>query len=214
MKRVKKNVESLIKARPRGSIFILSAPSGTGKTTLCKELCRTLPGLKHSISHTTRPRRKGERNNIHYFFTNRDTFQSMINRKEFAEWAMVFGNLYGTSKRHLEETISKGYDIILDIDVNGAAQMRSVYKDAYFIFILPPSMKVLRRRLGGRSSDTEEEIQRRLSIAADEISCYRDYDYVVVNDRIDKAICNLSSIVRGSRCKTEKLDGEVLAKLR
>ncbi len=211
---IKKTTRKTAAGRVKGSLFIVSAPSGAGKTTLCKELCRTVPGIKHSVSYTTRPRRKGERNNIHYFFVSQEKFKSMINKKEFAEWAMVHGNLYGTAKKHLEETINKGYDIILDIDVNGAAQMRRVYKDASYIFILPPSMKALEKRLSGRKSDADDEIYRRLNNARDEISYYQYYDYIIINDRIEKALSDLASIVKTSRLKTERLNSGVLENLR
>ncbi len=197
----------------KGSLFIVSAPSGAGKTTLCKELCKTVRRLKHSVSYTTRPRRKGERNNVHYFFVGQRIFKAMINKKEFAEWAMVHGNLYGTSKKHLEEIINKGYDIILDIDVNGAMQMRREYKDAYYIFILPPSMKTLEKRLSGRKSDSETEIMKRLKKAEDEISSYKNYDYIIINDKFENALSDLGSIVRTARLKTERLDSGVLKKL-
>jgi guanylate kinase len=211
---IKKTTRKTAAGRVKGSLFIVSAPSGAGKTTLCKELCRTVPGIKHSVSYTTRIRRKGERNNIHYFFVSQEKFKSMINKKEFAEWAMVHGNLYGTAKKHLEETIIKGYDIILDIDVNGAAQMRRVYKDASYIFILPPSMKALEKRLSGRKSDADDEIYRRLNNARDEISYYQYYDYIIINDRIEKALSDLASIVKTSRLKTERLNSGVLENLR
>ena len=210
----KKTTRKASDNKVKGSIFIVSAPSGAGKTTLCKELCRTLPRLKHNVSYTTRSRRKGERNKTHYFFISQNKFKSMINKKEFAEWAMVHGNLYGTSKKHLEEIINKGYDIILDIDVNGAAQMRRVYRDASYIFILPPSMKALEKRIFGRKSDADAEISRRLKNARDEISCYKSYDYIVINDRFEKALSDLESIVKTARLKIERLDSRVLENLR
>lgn len=196
-----------------GSLFIISAPSGAGKTTLCKELCKTVSGLKHSVSYTTRQRRKGERNRTHYFFVNEKTFKSMIKRNDFAEWAMVHGNLYGTSKKHIKETIHKGYDIILDIDVNGAMQMRRKYKDAYYIFILPPSLQELKKRLRRRKSDPEAEIQRRLGKAKDEIAYYHNYDYIVVNDRFKKALSDLAVIVSATRLRRDRLDNSVINKI-
>ena len=214
MRIIKKTTRKTVAGRVKGLFFIVSAPSGAGKTTLCKELCRTVPGIKHSVSYTTRPRRKGERNNKHYFFISQERFKTMINKKEFAEWAMVHSNLYGTAKKHLEEIINKGYDIILDIDVNGAVQMRRVYKDASYIFILPPSMKVLEKRLSGRKSDTDDVISRRLNKARDEISYYEDYDYIIINDKFEKALSDLQSIVRTARLKTERLDSVVLENLR
>jgi guanylate kinase len=197
-----------------GSLFILSAPSGAGKTTLCRELCRTVSKMKHSVSYTTRARRKGERNGIHYFFVTESRFRKMTEKGEFAEWAMVHGNLYGTSKRHIEEIINRGYDIILDIDVNGARQMRRAYGDAYFVFILPPSLKELEKRLRNRKSDRDDEIRRRLEKAKEEIGEYIHYNYTVVNDRFEKALSDLASVVRTSRLKTEKMPGGLKKKFR
>jgi guanylate kinase len=198
----------------KGSLFILSAPSGAGKTTLCRELCRTVPRIKHSVSYTTRARRKGERNGVHYFFVTENRFKKMTLKSEFAEWAMVHGHLYGTSKRHIDGIIKKGYDIILDIDVNGARQMRRAYGDACFIFILPPSLKELEKRLRNRKSDHDDEIRRRLVTAKEELTEYAHYDYTVVNDSLDQALSDLASIVRTSRLKTEKIPGSLKKKFR
>ncbi len=199
--------------RIKGSIFIVSAPSGAGKTTLCKELCKAVTGLRHAVSYTTRTRRKGERDKLHYFFVGPEIFKKMIKGKEFAEWATVHGNLYGTSRRHIEEIINKGYDIILDIDVNGATQMRREYKGAYYIFILPPSMKTLKKRLSFRKSDSDSEIVRRLENAKDEIASYNKYDYIVVNNKFEKALEELKSIIITDRLKTKRLKSSIIESL-
>ncbi|MEW6714955.1 MAG: guanylate kinase [Nitrospirota bacterium] len=197
----------------KGSLFIVSAPSGAGKTTLCKELCKSMPRLKHSVSYTTRTRRKGERDKVHYFFVNRTEFRKMIEKGEFAEWAVVYGNFYGTSIRKIEELKNKGYDIILDIDIHGAMQMKQKYNDAVYVFILPPSIKVLQKRLRGRMSDSDDTVKERLAEARDEMKNYRNYDYVIVNDDINNALLELEAIIRAARARTEKIDHTLIGKL-
>jgi guanylate kinase len=201
------------KAVKKGALFIVSAPSGAGKTTLCQKLVKKLPALEHSVSYTTRQPRKGEKNNVHYHFVTRKRFMKMIENGEFAEWATVHGNLYGTSIKKLRESNDRGYDIILDIDVQGASQMRRTFKDAFYIFIMPPSLKTLKERLSGRGSDTREVIKRRLDIARDEMACYRDYDYVIINDDLKKALSELESIVVSARLRTERADHVRIDKL-
>lgn len=197
----------------KGSLFIVSAPSGAGKTTLCKELCKSMPRLKHSVSYTTRPRRRGERDKVHYFFVNRKEFRKMIEKGEFAEWAVVYGNFYGTSMKKIEELKGRGYDIILDIDIHGAMQMKQKYNDAVYVFILPPSIKVLQKRLRDRMSDSDDTLKERLAEARDEMRNYRNYDYVIVNDDIKNALLELESIVRAARARTEKIDHKLTVKL-
>lgn len=192
---------------------MLSAPSGAGKSTLCRALLKRLPGLKLSVSHTTRVRRKGEVNNVDYTFVTEKKFRAMIAKKEFAEWAMVHGNLYGTSIRQMKKMNKQGYDIIFDIDVHGAMQLKKVFSDAVYIFILPPSMAALKRRLRKRNTDTRETILRRLENARKEISFYRDYDYVVVNEVLQKAYREIESIIIATRIKTEHVDHNKLEKL-
>ena len=174
--------------KKEGELFIVSAPSGAGKTTLCERVCTAIPGIKLSVSYTTRPRRKGEVNNIHYTFVDENKFKSMIKKGEFVEWAVVHGNLYGTSRRRLQELTQKGYDIILDIDVRGAQQIRRRIKKAVYIFILPPSMKILEKRLKARMSDSAEVIKKRLEKAEEEILHFVHYDYVIINDKLERAV--------------------------
>jgi len=185
-------------------MFVVSAPSGAGKTTLCQKLSEIVPNLKHSISYTTRPPRKREINNIHYTFVSKKKFKAMIQRGEFVEWAVVHGNLYGTSKRRLEELAKNGCDIVLDIDTSGAAQIRSKFKDAVYIFILPPSLEVLRERLRGRMTESDEEIKRRINRAKEEIADYRNYNYVIINNEFKKALRELESIIIAERLRTDK----------
>ncbi len=197
----------------KGSLFIVSAPSGAGKTTLCRELSESMPKLKHSVSYTTRPRRRGERDKVHYFFVNRTKFRKMIEKGEFDEWAVVYGNFYGTSIKKIEELKSRGYDIILDIDIHGAMQMKQKYKDAVYVFILPPSIKVLQKRLRDRMSDSDDTIKERLAEAKDEMRNYKNYDYVILNDDIKSALLELESIVRAARVRTEKIDHTLTGEL-
>ncbi|MFZ5996294.1 MAG: guanylate kinase [Nitrospirota bacterium] len=190
----------------RGSLFVISAPSGAGKTTLCQRLCERLSGIKHSVSFTTRKPRPGELNDVHYTFVDKDTFRAMAAQGDFVEWAEVHGNFYGTSRKRIEEMLSAGLDVLLDIDVQGARQIRQNAADCRFIFILPPSMEVLRMRLAGRMSDTEEVIERRLRNAVKEIGEYKNYDYVIINDIFEEALTDLVAIVRSERCAISKVD--------
>ncbi|MBI3592616.1 MAG: guanylate kinase [Nitrospirae bacterium] len=197
----------------RGSLFVVSAPSGAGKTTLCHRLCETLSGIKHSVSYTTRQPRPGEINDVHYTFVDRDTFRAMIVNGEFVEWAEVHGNLYGTSRKRIEEMVSAGLDVILDIDVQGARQIRQNVSDCPFIFILPPSMEVLKERLAGRMSDSEAVIAKRLRNAIGEIWEYKNYDYVIINDLFDEALRELVSIVTAERARISKVDHDLIGKI-
>jgi len=202
---VKVIVKNPRKRNAEGELYIISAPSGVGKTTLCQKLIKTVPRLKHSVSYTTRSPRKGEINNVHYTFISKNKFKAMINRGEFAEWAVVHGNLYGTSAKRLKEKIKKGYDIILDIDTQGAMQMRRRVQNASYIFVLPPSMKILKKRLHGRMSESSAEIKNRLKKSKDEIASYKNYDYIVVNDDFKKALRDLEFIVMSKRLMTNKV---------
>ena len=190
----------------RGILFIISAPSGTGKTTLCKQLTTNLPGLWHSISYTTRKPRLGEEHGRDYYFIEEQTFQEMVSRNEFVEWAHVYGHLYGTPRKSLTEHIDQGVDVLLEIDVQGAMQVRKRFEDSVSIFILPPSMTVLRSRLQTRASDTPEEIQRRLQKVKEEVWSYREYAYIVRNEDLDRSLRDLESIFWSERLKTKRLN--------
>ncbi len=190
----------------RGILFIISAPSGTGKTTLCKQLTTNIPGLWHSISYTTRKPRSSEEHGREYFFTDEPTFQSMIDRHEFVEWARVYGHLYGTPRKSLADKIDQGIDVLLEIDVQGALQVKKKFDDAVSIFILPPSMTVLRQRLQARASDSTEEIQRRLQKVKEEVWSYREYAYIVRNDDLTRSLHDLENIFLGERLKTKRLN--------
>lgn len=188
-----------------GLIFIISAPSGSGKTTLTRELLSSVRDLEFSISYTTRPPRGSEQNGREYFFVTREQFEEMLKRDEFLEHACVFGNYYGTAKRHLQEAKQRGTDLVLDIDVQGAAQLKIKLPHAISIFILPPSRDDLEKRLRRRSQaehmNDQEVIERRLRTATKEIESYRIYDYILVNDRLEKSVDQLKAIVLAERAR-------------
>ncbi len=198
----------------KGELFIVSAPSGAGKTTMCWKLSAVVPRLKYSISCTTRVPRKGEVRNVHYSFISKEKFRTMIKKEEFAEWAVVHGNLYGTPAKRLIQITKKGYDIILDIDTQGAMQMRRRFKNAVYIFILPPSMKILEKRLRGRRSESTPEMKKRLERAKEEIAEYKNYDYIVVNDDFNKALRELESIIMSKRLGVAKVDPKLIKNLK
>lgn len=192
--------------RSQGNIFIISAPSGAGKTTLCKEIVKVLPNLRFSVSYTTRQPRDGEVNGEDYYFIDEKRFREMIGNNEFAEWAEVHGNYYGTSKKVLNDIINSGLDVILDIDVQGAAQIKKNIGGGVYIFVLPPTIEELRRRLDIRGQNRPEEIQRRLERALDEIREYKNYDYVIVNDRFEEALNALKSIIIAEGKRVKRMD--------
>ena len=190
----------------RGILFIISAPSGTGKTTLCKQIAASLPGLWHSVSYTTRKPRPGEESGREYFFIEETVFQGMVERNEFMEYAQVYGNWYGTPRRTLMEKMEQGVDVLLEIDVQGALQIKKKIDDAVYIFILPPSMDTLRSRLQSRASDSQEEILRRLQKVKEEVWSVREYYYIVRNDDLAQSLRELQSIFLAERLKTKRLD--------
>jgi guanylate kinase len=183
------------------AIFIVSAPSGSGKSTLVNRLLAQDPKLVFSISYTTRPPRGKEKPGESYHYTGRDDFEAMIAREQFLEWAKVFENYYGTHRRYLDEAIESGKDLLLDIDVQGARQLKQRFPDAVSIFILPPSREILEQRLRARSEDSEEVIERRLRGAAEEIRRYDQYDYVLINQELDESSARLASIVQAERLR-------------
>ncbi|MBJ6727706.1 guanylate kinase [Geomesophilobacter sediminis] len=188
-----------------GVLFVISAPSGAGKTSLCKEIIDIIPNLRHSVSYTTRTPRPGELHGRDYFFVDQAEFQRMIEAQEFAEWAEVHGNLYGTSLATLNECRANGIDLILDIDCQGAQQLKGRYNGGVYIFILPPSIAELRRRLDNRSSDSEEVIERRIRNAAGEIREARWYDYIIVNDVFAVAVEQLKAVLTAEQCRSSRV---------
>lgn len=191
-------------SQTNGTIFIVVAPSGAGKTSLVSALLQAEPGVELSVSYTTRAPRTGEENGRHYHFTDRATFENMIEAGDFLEYAEVYGNYYGTSKRWLRERLAAGRDILLEIDWQGARQVREVFPDAVSVFILPPSIEVLEARLRGRATDSEEVIARRLSEARAEIDQVAEYDYLIVNDDFEQARLDLISVIRSQRLRGER----------
>ena len=185
---------------------MISAPSGTGKTTLASALLELLPDLRHSVSYTTRKRRPGEIDGMDYKFIGEEEFTRMAEACDFLEWARVHGNFYGTSEKGLKAMTGQGVDVLLDIDTQGARQVRKKIPEAVLIFILPPSLKGLKERLEGRKTDSPEEIKRRLKKALDEINEYKIYDYVIVNDIFEKALEELNAIVLARRASVDKVD--------
>ena len=188
-----------------GIIFVISAPSGAGKTSLCKEIIDFFPTLRHSVSYTTRPRRAGERDGIDYHFVTPETFAAMVAKGAFAEWAEVHGNRYGTSLETLRQARVAGQDVLLDIDCQGAAQLKKTWSQGVFIFILPPSFEELQRRLQGRNTDSSEVIARRTANARTEVREAPWYDYLVINDEFPLALEQLRGIVTAERCRTLRI---------
>ncbi len=182
-----------------GTLYIISAPSGAGKTSLVKALIDTQPQVRVSVSHTTRAMRPGEVDGVNYHFVSREEFLERLAQDEFLEHAEVFGNLYGTSQRWLEQTLAEGFDLILEIDWQGAQQVRKLMPQAKSIFILPPTQEALRQRLNNRGQDSEEIIERRMREAVSEMSHYVEYDYLVINDDFSHALSDLQSIFRANR---------------
>ena len=184
-----------------GSLYVVAAPSGAGKTTLVKKLLKAMPQVRLSISFTTRAPRAGEVDGLAYNFTDADTFRSMIGRGEFLEWAEVHGNFYGTSKTWICERMAAGDDVLLEIDWQGAQQVRALFPEAVGIFILPPSLEELDRRLNGRGTDSEEVISRRLAAAQAEMRHVGEFDYVIINDDLGQALADLCAVVGASRLR-------------
>lgn len=182
-----------------GTLYIVSAPSGAGKTTLVKALIDEIDTLRVSVSHTTRPMRPGEIDGVNYHFTSREQFIKQVGEGDFLEHAEVFGNLYGTSQTTVEQTLAAGHDLILEIDWQGAQQVRRALPHARSIFILPPSREALLQRLSNRGQDSEEVIAARMAQATAEMSHYVEYDYIVINDDFQQALDELKAILLGNR---------------
>ena len=187
----------------RGLLFIVSAPSGTGKTTLVEKLVQRIPNLCLSRSYTSRAARPGEQDGVDYNFISRERFEAMARAAEFLEWADVFGNYYGTCAADTERCLASGQDLVLVIDVQGARQVRGNGIPSIGIFVLPPSAQILEQRLRGRSKDSEEAILRRLEVACREVNEFRGYEYVVVNDQLETAVDRLRAIVLAERARVQ-----------
>lgn len=190
----------------KGILFVVSAPSGAGKTTLCRDVARKVSNLQYSISHTTRPPRPGEVHGIDYYFVDETTFQGKVDKKDFIESAKVHGHFYGTSRKSLSKQIDQGTDVILDIDTQGAMILKKHYSEGVFIYVLPPSFEVLEQRLLDRGLDSREEVSRRLQQAREEIWNYRQYYYLVVNMEYNAALKNLESVILAERIKMKQIN--------
>jgi guanylate kinase len=191
---------------PERLLIVVSAPSGAGKTSLCERVAGLLPGLVHSVSHTTRRPRPDEGHGRDYYFVDEAAFRAMVAAGDFAEWASVHGHLYGTSKAALEVPFQNGQDVILDIDTQGAAILRRKYPRGVFVFVIPPTWEQLEARLRQRRTDEEAEIQRRLRKAREEVKHFGEYEYVVLNDEFERAVRDLSAIILAERCKSSRAD--------
>jgi guanylate kinase len=184
-----------------GKLIIVSGPSGAGKSALSAAVLQTVPNLKFSVSYTTRLPRGNEKDGVEYFFISRARFEELIKENELLEWAEVYGNLYGTSKQRIDESLDRGGDILLDIDVQGARSIRRKRPDAVSVFILPPSYEVLRMRLESRKLDKDYEIENRLKIARQEIQQFTNYDFLIINEGFAESVGELRAIIMGLRCR-------------
>jgi guanylate kinase len=189
----------------RGMLIVVSAPSGAGKTSLCHEIRLILPELAYSISYTTRAPRPGEINGKDFHFVSEAVFRAMVDRGEFAEWAAVHGNLYGTSLTALGRQLAAGLDVLLDIDTQGARQLRSRYPEGVHVFVVAPSLRELQQRLRERKSDAPQEIAKRMARAREEIAAWREYDYLIINRDLKEAVHDLAAVIQAERCRTRRL---------
>ena len=194
---------------PRGTLFVVSSPSGGGKGTIIRHVLDCVENLRYSVSFTTRAPRQSEVHGREYFFVSRETFDEMVTAGEFLEWACVHGNFYGTSRRQIIEETGSGSDIILEVDVQGAASVRQLLMDSVSVFILPPSYEILKQRLIARGTDSPEEIEVRLRNAPEELEQYSAFDYVIINDEIDRAAGQLASIIYAERARCMRQEGLV-----
>jgi len=192
-----------------GLLIVISGPSGAGKGTLCKMLREAMPELEYSVSVTTRAPRIGEVEGVNYYYVDKATFERMIENDELLEWAKVYDNYYGTPKKKVLEHIKQGKDIILEIDIQGAMNIKKQYPQGVFIFIVPPSIKELEERITKRGTDSAETIRKRLSCASEELSYVSEYDYVIVNDTLENAIEKLKAVIIAEKCRPQrkKLEG-------
>ena len=186
-------------------VVVVSAPSGAGKSTVLGRILEELPGLRFSVSHTTRKPREGETDGVHYHFVTKKGFEELKTAGRMLEWARVHDHLYGTSHAELERARREGVDLLLDVDVQGAAQVRTKIPDAVSVFVLPPSFEALQRRLRGRGSESEPAIGGRLKAAAEEASLFREYDHTLVNDDLDRCVESLKCVIRAARCRTSRM---------
>lgn len=199
----------------RNLVFIITGPSGVGKSTLIKLLLNSLPDIHFSVSYTTRPPRPNEENGVDYYFVNNEEFQSMIKKDKFLEWAEVHGFFYGTSLSEVEKAFREGKDLILDVDIQGASSIKRKMTDAVTVFVLPPSWEALKERLSFRENN-DEIVERRLKRAKEEIKEWKNFEYIIINDNLKKAVTELSSIILAERAKRKRREDivkEILAEI-
>lgn len=188
----------------QGILIVISGPSGTGKGTICRELLRNNPQLKYSISATTRQPRTGEVEGINYLFVAKDRFKTMIENDDLLEWAEVYGNFYGTPRNYVVEQLNKGYDIVLEIDTQGAMKVKDKFPEGVFIYIIPPSLDVLADRIHKRGTDSLDVIKKRLRCASSELSLAHNYHYIVMNDQVTAAVQKMETIIAAEKLRTER----------
>lgn len=188
----------------QGILIVLSGPSGAGKGTICKELLRSYPNLHYSVSATTRAARAGEVHGTNYWFVSQEEFQEMIAKDDLLEWANVYGNCYGTPRQYVMKLLNDGKDVILEIDTQGAMQIKDKFPEGVFIYIIPPSLNELANRIYKRGTDSLESIKTRLSCATFEIDCAQHYNYVVVNDLVEEAVRKISAIITAEKCNAKR----------
>ncbi|UJF35270.1 guanylate kinase [Paenibacillus hexagrammi] len=196
--------------RERGILIVLSGPSGVGKGTVCAALRKLSSDIVYSVSATTRAPRQGEVEGVNYFFKTREQFQQLIDADEVLEWAEYVGNFYGTPRRFVEDTLRSGHDVILEIEVQGALQVKQKFPEGVFIFLLPPSLDELQNRIVTRGTETEEVIQSRMSVAVDEIRLMEHYDYAIVNDRVETACSKIQAILAAEHCKKDRMFPKII----
>ncbi|GAF66129.1 guanylate kinase [Bacillus sp. TS-2] len=191
--------------KEKGLLIVLSGPAGVGKGTVCGALRKEQTNIQYSVSATTRQPRKGEVDGINYFFKEKEEFEEMIKNQELLEWAEYVGNYYGTPIDYVRQTLDQGDDIILEIEVQGASKVRDRFPEGIFIFLMPPSLVELRNRIVGRGTETEDVIDKRMTVAKEEIEMMKRYDYVVENDEVALAVERIKAIVTAEHCKRERL---------
>ncbi len=198
----------------KGLLVIVSGPSGAGKGTICKELIKNNSQIKVSISATTRKPRTGERDGVNYFFITENKFRHMIYKNEFLEYATVYGNYYGTPKQYVMNNLQNGNDVLLEIDIVGALQIKKKFDDAVFIFILPPSLNELKNRIVNRGTESSSDIEKRYGAAISEIKQVIKYDYAIINDNVSRAVQDIEAIIRAEKCKVLRNYEEILLKFK
>lgn len=200
----------MTKINKKGILIVISGPSGAGKGTICKSLLDKHDDLYLSVSATTREPRKGEIHGVNYYFLTKEEFECKVSEKDFLEWAQVYGNYYGTPKSNVDEMLNAGKNVILEIDIQGALKIKENSEDGVFIFILPPSMEELKKRIVNRQSETQESLMRRFSSAYQEINYISKYNYGVINDTVENAVQKVENIICAERCRVDRIKDDIL----